>query len=80
MPILHLPGEITPGQFGPISREFLPLQELPGLHHVDHRNAFGDADDQRDARIGGFHDGIGRERRRHENHGRVRAGFLYRLG
>ena len=37
MPILHLPGEMMPGQFGPISRVVLALQELPGPHHVEHR-------------------------------------------
>ena len=79
MPILHLPGEMMPGQLGPISRVFLPLQEFPRLHHVERRNAFGDADHQRDARIGGFHDGVGGERRRHENHGGVRAGLLHGL-
>ncbi len=68
MPILHLPGEMTPGQFGPISRVLRALQELPGLHHVERRNAFGDADHQRHARVGRFHDRVGRERRRHEDH------------
>ena len=29
MPILHLPGEMMPGQFGPIRRVCLPLQKLP---------------------------------------------------
>ena len=50
MPILHLPGEMMPGQFGPISRGRPRLQELPAAHHVKGRDAFGDADDQRDLR------------------------------
>ena len=55
----------------------LALQELPRPHHVERRNAFGDADDQRHAGVGGFHDRVGRERRRHEDHGRIRAGLLH---
>ena len=50
MPIFALPGEITPGQFGPISRDFDVLHDLPHLHHVQRRNALGDADDQRNPR------------------------------
>ena len=37
-------------------------------HHVERRDAFGDADDERHARVGRFHDRVGRERRRHEDH------------
>src|SRR6185312_8765301 len=47
--------------------------------HVQHRNAFGDANDQRDLRIDGFQDGVGGERRRHIDGGRIRADFLFRL-
>jgi hypothetical protein len=48
MPILHSPGVMTPGQFGPISRDFRAAEQRAlHLHHVEHRNAFGDADDQR---------------------------------
>ena len=55
------------------------LQELPGAHHVERRNAFGDADDQFDLRVGGFHDGVGRVRRRNENHRRIGAGLVRRF-
>ena len=79
MPILHLPGEMMPGQLGPIRRVLRALQELPGLHHVERRNAFGDADHQRQAGVGGFHDGVGGERRRHEDHRGIGAGFLHGL-
>src|SRR5882757_1523413 len=48
-------------------------------HHVVHRNAFGDADDEFDPRIGRFQDGVRRERRRHVNHAHRRARFGYRL-
>ena len=55
------------------------LQELPGAHHVERRNAFGDADDQFDLGVGGLHDGVGRERRRHEDHRGIRAGLVDRF-
>ncbi len=42
MPILHSLAVITPGQFGPIKRDFDPDSERFTLHHVQHRNAFGD--------------------------------------
>ena len=54
MPILHSPGVITPGQFGPI--ELRPraspacLEHVLDLDHVAHRDALGDADDQRRCR------------------------------
>ena len=79
MPILQRPGEIIPGQFGPISRECLRLQKIPGVDHVPGGNAFGDADDQRQAGVGSFHDGVGRARRRNEDHGRVGAGLIHRF-
>src|SRR5690554_2003224 len=44
------------------------------LDHVEDGNAFGDADDQFDASFGRFHDGVGSERRRNEDHGCVCAG------
>ena len=70
-----------PGQFGPISRVVrMILEERHRLQHVDDRNAFGDADDERDAGVGRFHDRVGGKRRRHEDHRRVRAGLLHRIG
>ena len=53
------------------------LQELPGAHHVEHGNAFGDADDQFDLGIGGFHDGVGGERRRNKNDRSIGAGLVH---
>ena len=76
MPILHLPGEMIPGQFGPISRELPVLQKFPRLHHVERRDALGDADDQVDFRIGRFHNRVRRERRRHEDNRGVGAGLV----
>ncbi len=46
------------------------------LHHVEHRNALGDADDQRDLRRrSASHDGVGGARRRHIDHRGVGAGL-----
>ena len=55
------------------------LQELPRAHHVEHRNALGDADHQLDFRGSGFHDGVGRKRRGHKNYGSVSSGFVHCL-
>ena len=59
------------------------LGEVDGVcraHHVNHRNAFGDADDERELGVGGFEDGVGGIRRRNKNHRRVRAGSFHRVG
>ena len=47
MPILHSPGVITPGQFGPIRRDFEPHSARLTLTMSSDRDALGDADDQR---------------------------------
>ena len=47
MPILHSSGVMMPGQLGPISTDVAVLQRRLDLQHVQHRNAFGDADDHR---------------------------------
>ncbi len=44
-----------------------------------HRNAFGDAHDERNFRIDGFENGIGREGRRHIDDGGIGAGLLARF-
>src|ERR1700676_4228370 len=56
------------------------LHEVAHLHHVGGRDAFGDADHQRNARLGRFHHGIGGVRRRPENHGSVCSGLLHGIG
>ena len=56
MPILHSFGVSTPGQFGPINRAFRARKRTLDLDHVEHRNAFGDADDQRNLGVDGFED------------------------
>ena len=45
--------------------------------HVVDRNAFGNADHQLDARIGGLEDGIGRSNSRHINHAGGGAGLTH---
>src|SRR5258705_3039602 len=47
------------------------LQELPGPDHIQGGNAFGDADDQLDVGVGGFHDRVGGSWRRHKDDGRI---------
>ena len=79
MPILHSPGVMMPGQFGPMRRDFLAGHLRFHPHHVHHRNSFGDADDQLDAGIDRFQDSIRRARRRHENDRDVATGFLARF-
>src|SRR5271166_1354006 len=63
----------------PDQPRILRLQVLPRLHHVERRNALRDAHDQRNTRVGRFHDGVRRTRRRHENHRRIGAGLRHRF-
>ncbi len=80
MPILHSPAVMTPGQFGPIRRDLEPEQRTLHLDHVLDRNAFGDADDQRDFRVDRLADGVGRAGRRDVDHRGVGAGGVTRFG
>ncbi len=73
------PGVTTPGQLGPINRVFPPSHGLFDLHHVIDRNSFGNADDQIQAGVGCFENGISGERRRDENGGDRRAGLPRRF-
>src|SRR6201994_1940149 len=52
------------------------LQRALHPHHVEHRDALGDADDQRDLGIDRLTDRVGGARRRHVDHGCIRAGLL----
>ena len=70
---------MMPGQFGPIEPRPLAFHEGQRLQHVHRRNAFGDADGQRNPGVGRFHDRVGGKRRRHEDHRRVRAGLAHRV-
>ena len=56
------------------------LQKGDGAGHVEHGDPLGDGDDHLDAGIGRFHDRVGRERRRHEDHGGIGPGRGDRLG
>ncbi len=76
MPILHSPGVIMPGQFGPMRRWNFSAQRRLDPHHVDDRDAFRDANNQLNAGIGGLQDRIGRERARDENHRCVATGLF----
>src|SRR5204863_8409374 len=55
------------------------LQELPSLHHVERWNAFSDAYDQIDFRVGRFHNGVRSERRRRKDHRCIGARLIGRL-
>src|SRR6185437_13165556 len=55
------------------------LQHILDAQHVQYRNAFGDRDDHAHAGLGGFENRVGRERRRHEDHGGIRAGVVHRI-
>src|SRR5580704_7569881 len=59
---------------------FLGINGGKHTHHVDDRNAFGDANDQRNFRIGGFEDGVGGVRRRHEDYRSVGARAFHGFG
>jgi hypothetical protein len=45
IPILHLPGEMTPGSWADSACRVL-FEKRPRAHHVGLRNSFGNADDQ----------------------------------
>ena len=72
-------GVMTPGQLGPTSvrRGRAQRRGLFHAHHVQHRDALGDADYRFDAGVGGLQDGVGGERRRHEDQRGVGAGALH---
>ena len=63
MPMLHLPGEMMPGQFGPSSRVAGELADQPvvGQGLVLGGDALGDAHHEGDAGGGGLDDGVGGE-------------------
>ena len=80
MPILHSPAVTTPGQFGPIRRDFEPesarftrIMSCTGMPSVM-------ADDQRDFGVDRLADRVGRARRRHIDDGGLGAGLLAGLG
>ena len=80
MPILHFPGEMIPGQFGPMRRVFdafntaatrtMSSDGMPSVMQTTSGNSALD----------GFEDCVRGIRRRHENNRRVGAGFVHGLG
>src|SRR6266480_757729 len=79
MPTFASPAVANPGQFGPIS--LAPASTTNArAHHVVERDALRDADDQPDPGRGGFHDGVGREGRRHEDAADVGTSLAPRVG
>src|SRR5690606_3298844 len=70
---LAFPGRDDAGAIRPNQQTAIAAERGLHAHHVVHRNAFGDADDQLDARIGRFEDRIGSERCRHVDHADRRA-------
>ena len=75
-----VPGVTTPGQLGPTSRVALPGHGALHPHHVAYGDALGDRDDEVEARIHAFEDGVGRESRRHKDRGYGGAGGRGGLG
>ena len=77
---LALTRRDDPGAVRANQARSLRLQIRPDFHHVDLRNAFGDADNQGDPGVGRFHDAVRRKGWRNKDHGRIRAGFFHGLG
>ncbi len=79
MPIFAFPGEMTPGQFGPMRR--LPLRETTRITSTMSRAGIPSVIQTTRGipRIDGFEDRIGGEGRRHEDHRGVGAGPGHRV-
>ena len=71
----HDAGAVRPDQ-----PRLRAAQRALDLDHVEHGNALGDADDQRNFRIDRFADRIRRAGRRHVDHAGVATGFFARFG
>ena len=67
IPTLARPGDVAPGQLGPISRAPARLDDLDRRDHVEGRDALGDAEDRRDAGGRRLHDGVRRAGGRDED-------------
>src|SRR5580704_16573303 len=65
------------GAIGADEARFVEVHGGGGANHVDDRNAFGDAHDQRNFGIGGFENGVGRVWRRHKDDAGVRTSGLH---
>src|SRR4029079_3889533 len=71
---LALAGRDDPGAIGADQPRLRAIERALHLDHVEHRHAFGDADDQRHARVDRLEDGISGKGRRHINRARVDSG------
>ena len=75
IPTFAFPGESAPGQFGPDQPDPPPLDVRMDPQHLVDRHALGDADDRLHAGVDRLVHRVRGERRRHEDHGGVRAGL-----
>ena len=75
MPILHSPAVIDARAVRPDQARLRAVERALDLDHVEHRDALGDADDERDLGVDRLADGVGGDRRRHVDHGGVGAGL-----
>src|SRR6185436_692554 len=76
---LDLVRRDDPATVGADQQRLAGLHPIAGLHHVQDRDALGDADHEIEAGIDRLVDGRRREGRRHVNHRDVGAGRLLRL-
>ena len=79
MPILQASGVITPGAVRPDQDRLGPFQRALDLHHVENRDTFRDAADQRHLGVDRLEDRIRGEGRRNVNDRGVGAGHVHRL-
>ena len=79
MPILHCARRHHARTVRADQARFRAAQVALDLHHVGDRNAFGDADDERDFRLDRLADRVGGAGRRHVDHAGVATGRRFRL-
>src|SRR5271163_4346310 len=70
-------GRDDAGAVGADEPRFVEVDRGSGANHVNHRDAFRDADDERNFSVGGFENRVGSVWRRNENYGSVGARGLY---
>ncbi len=79
MPTLQASGGDDARRVGADEPGLGALQRAPHAHHVEHRNALGNADHQRNLRGNGFQHGIRGAHRRHIDDADLGTGSLHRL-
>ncbi len=80
MPTLAWPGEMMPGQLGPMRRQPESFSAGHHPHHVQGGDALGDAHRHLDPAGGGLQNGVGGKGRGHEDQGSVGPRVFNRLG